>query len=219
MSYDWALKQIKNLNKSTSENEEFDPDYLHLRNPYYDKIIENIFYNEFLPKIENAFSDSLFNIHKESDYPNLKNKISTKLCKKFIFCVDCSEISRLNRAWHTCFTLELFKRSYIFRTELTIYLPGNYNVNKILQLLKNKHFRGLPPKLQMNDNNYSIQFRDEKGTHWGMESHDEASGKVTKNISQIQNILTFLNNKEKELNKDKNFMKLENLLVNYFENF
>lgn len=223
MSFEWAIKQINDLRKNTPEKENFDPDYLHLRNPYYENLIEDIFFDKFLPKIESAFDNRQFEIHKNNDYPSLDNKFCTKLCKKFVFLIEDPErpfqIGCLNKSWFTRFKLEIFKAHYMFGIELFLYLPEEYDINKIMTLLKNDFFEGNRPDLSVDNDIYSIKFTQGKGAGWGLESYDEASENIYKKLRQIQNILTFLNNNENQLNSEEKFNTLENLLINSFESY
>jgi len=223
MSYDWVFSEISDLIKSPPKEFNFDSDYLHLRNPNSEKIIDDVFYKNFLPKIEQAFHNSPFKIHKDDDYPDFKNIIRARLVKGFTLVIDDPErpfqLGIVNKIWYSRFEFELSKYDYMFMTDLFLYLPEDYDIKKIIQLLKNPYFKGLPPDLSLDDKYYSLRFHNGKGSGWGLETYDEAANNISKKIIQIQMILKFLNENENELNTDKNFSKLENLLVNYFDNW
>ena len=223
MAYDWVFNEVNNLIKSPLKGFNFDEDYLHLRNPESEKIIDVIFFKKFFPKIEKAFQKSNFIIYKDKDYPHFINKISVRLVKHFSIFIDDPKRpikpGLQNRIWVSRFNLELSKYDYMLSTELILYLPEDFEINKILQLLKNPYFEGLPPDLSIDGNSYAIKFHTGKGAGWGLESYDEAANLVVKKIIHNHKLLNFLNEHEYSLNNEDTFIKLENLLVNHFENW
>ena len=223
MSYNWVFNEINNLIQSPPKGFNFDPDYLHLINPASEKIIDEIFYNKFLPKIEKSFNNSSFNILKDKDYPLFETKVSVRLVKEFRLVIEDPDRpfrpGEFNKIWFSRFELELSKYDYMFSTDLVIYFPEDFDFSKIIQLLKNPYFEGLPPELSLDDKYYSIKFHNGKGSGWGLKTYDEATTIISKKIVEIQKILKFLNDNENELNNERTYLKLENLLVNYFDNW
>jgi hypothetical protein len=223
MSYDWIFREMSNLINSPSKEQEFDSDCLNLRNPDADKVIDGLFRNTFLPQIEKAFHNSAFEISKGANYPTLENNASIRLTKQFTLVIDDPgrpfEPGELNKTWFARCDLELSKYDYLFSTDLILLLPVDYEITKIILLMKNPYFKGLPPELTMDDECYSIKFHNGRGASWGLRSRDEAATGICEELRKLQRILTFLNENEFELNTEKNYMKLENLLVSYFDNW
>jgi hypothetical protein len=222
MSYEWVYPELNKLLLSPPTKEfTFDPDYLHLGNPNTEKIIDEIFYNIFLPKIENAFVSSLFIIYKGDDYPSFKSKLSSRLIKEFTLVIEDPhrpfQPGKLNKTWYSRFELDLGKYDYRLSTDMHIYFPINYDINKILQLMKNPYFEGSPPELSCDDEYFTLVFHTGEGAGWGLEFYEEAANKIFESVMQMQKILKFLN--ENDLSTKNNFSKLENYLVNYFDNW
>jgi hypothetical protein len=222
MSYDWIFSKINNLIESPPNDYNFDPDYLHLVNPTSEKIIDDMFFKIFLPKIEKSFNNSPFEIFKDDNYPYFNNKICAKLSKDFVLVIDDPkrpfEYGIGNKMWYSRFELVLSKYDYMFTTDLILYLPENYDIKKIIRLMKDPYFVGLPPNLSIDDKSYSLKFCTGKGAGWGLETYDSAANNISDKIIQIQTILKFLNINESELNTEVNFTKLEKLLERYFDN-
>jgi hypothetical protein len=85
--------------------------------------------------------------------------------------------------------------------------------------MKNPYLVGMPPELSINDELYSLKFHTGAGAGWGLESSDIAIENISKKILLMQKILRFINMNENKLNDENIFIKLENLFVNYFENW
>jgi hypothetical protein len=221
-SFDWIYPELNKLLLSPpNDSYIFDPDYLHLRNPNAEKIIDEIFYKTFLPEIENAFNNSPFIIYKGENYPGFETKISSRLIKSFTLLIEDPqrpfELGALNKTWYSRFELEIGKNDFMLLTDLHLYFPIDFDINKILQLMRNPYFEGLPPQLSCDDRIFTLEFHKGTGASWGLESYEAAANNISKRIIQMQKILKFMN--ENDLSIEKNFTKLENYLVTYFDNW
>jgi hypothetical protein len=164
--------------------------------------------------------NSAFEMYKDDNFPRLENKTSNRLAKEFTIIIDDSDRpilpGEVNRTWFCRCELELFADHYMFKRKLCVYFPEDYDITKILRLLRHPYFVGAPPKLSIDDKSYSIQFEKGTGYDLGMGADEDAATGVMKTLIKIQKILKFLNENEFDLDTEKTYMKLENMLVSCF---
>ena len=221
----WQSSELKLFLNKYTENELFDAESVHLSNPEYRQKIDNIIANNIWSGVKRGVSDStIAAILPKNDKDiseNIEEQWHTYTAKSLTFILSDPErpIGTRNTMWLCRSKIRCSVIDYMISFDFSIYFPSNFDMEKILYLLKSPAFVGMPPELSHEEDIdgegiFILKFSKGTGAGGGLLSYanvaeDEVFNEVQKNL----NVIYALNTLEVDFNRDESFVDLYEALV------
>ena len=129
-----------------------------------------------------------------------------------------------NVSWYCRGKITCSVMDYMVSFDLFVYFPVEFSLRKIIRLLKNPKFAGMPPNLSYENSSdnreiFFVSFSKGTGAGWGLHSYEEAANRICEGIKQNIIIAKTIYDLEKDYKNTLIFNKLERFLVQTYESF
>jgi len=124
-------------------------------------------------------------------------------------------------SWHCRGKILCSVSDYMLSVDFYVYLPEDFSWRKLLRLLKNPEFAGLPPelsyeKLLSGKGIFSLAFKKGSGAGWGLRNHNEAASIIREEIQSNIEVIQAVYELERDYQNTEAFNELEKVLVRNF---
>jgi hypothetical protein len=207
------------------------PDYeaLYLSNPKYQHEIDDIIVNTVWPSVKKCTQKSavIASLAKNEEDPlaNIKEEWFPKITRTLTFLltdperpIGCSSIR-----WFCRGTIQCSAIDYMISFEFYLYLPVCFDMDKILFLLKNENFVGMPPELSYarnieDDGELVLKFTKGRGVGGGLLTYGPiAAEQVFNDVQDNLDLIYTVNDLEIDFNRKDSFDRLYQALVHAYQ--
>jgi len=221
----WQLSELNQFLNKHKQNELFDAESVHLSNPAYQQKIDEIVTNNVWSGVEKGVLDSTIAAilsKNDNDVPdNIEEEWHTYTAKSLTFMLSDPErpIGSYRTMWTCRGKVRCSVIDYMISFDFYIYFPSDFDMKKILFLLKNQSFVGMPPELSYEESLdgesiFILKFSKGTGAGGGLLSYAHvAENNVCNEVQKNLNIIYALNTLEVDFNRDESFDDLFNTLV------
>lgn len=226
----WQYRELRKYLEVHSHDKELALKAVHLIDSNQTKEIDGIMINNLWPAvIKGVGTSGIWLKPLKEGYPksSIEDENHIYCARALTFLLEDpnrpltygSDVSWYCRGKITCSVMD-----YMVSFDLFIQFPVDFSFKKILRLLKNPKFVGMPPKLsyeRFSDNQGAlcVAFSKGAGAGWGLHSYKEAADRICAAIKQNIMIAKTLYVLEEDFNNALAFNDLERFLVQAYENF
>jgi hypothetical protein len=226
----WQYKELRKYLEVHSNDQELTLKAVHLINSEQVKKIDSILIDNLWPAVIKGVGTSGFWLKPlKEGYPKsaIEDENHIYCARSLTFLLEDpnrplsygSDVSWYCRGKITCSVMD-----YMVSFDLFVYLPVEFSFKKIIRLLKNPKFAGMPPNLSYESSSDNkgilcIAFSKGAGAGWGLHSYEEAANRICEAIKQNIMIAKTLYTLEEDYSNTLIFNKLERSLVQTYENF
>lgn len=226
----WQYKELQKYLEVHSDDKELPLKAVQLINSDQVKKIDSIMIDNLWPAVIKAVGTSGFWLKTlKEGYPKsaIEDENHIYCARSLTFLLEDpkrplsygSDVSWYCRGKISCSVMD-----YMVSFDLYIYFPVDFSFKKILRLLKNPTFAGMPPTLsfESSSNNkdiFCVAFSKGAGAGWGLHSYEEAANRICEAINQNIIIAKTLYSLEEDYKSTLIFNKLARSLEQAYENF
>lgn len=221
----WQILELQKFLKQQAEDELPDAKSVYLSNPKYrreiDAIIVSIWESVRRSVQDSAVSATLAN-EDQNVFNNIEEKWHKYTTRTLTFMLSDPErpMGAETTKWYCRGNIQCSVIDYMISFDFFIYFPSTIDINKILFLLKNPAFIGMPPELsyeQRIDGEGELSLKFSKGygagggglLTYGEHAETHAFDEVRNNV----NVIYALNALEADFNRNESFDNLYTALV------
>jgi len=223
----WQYAGLRSFFENHARDEDFNSRTVFLTNPKEKQFLDEIIHKYLWPGVLKGVSTSGIWIKAlEGTFPRsgIEDEMHQHTTRTLTFLLEDprrqisfgSDVPWFCRGKIQCSVLD-----YMISFDLYVYLPEAFSFKKIIRLLKNSEFSGLPPELSFNKSIYGkgifcLAFTTGNGAGWDLHSYQEASSKVKDAIIQNIEVIRAIYALEQDYKSTKNFNKFELALIAAF---
>ena len=226
----WQLGELKKYLEANKEDPLLNSRRVCLVNPEQRKEVNNIILQYLWPAvIKGIGSSGLWIRSLKNGYPktDIEDKDYPYSASELIFLLEDPKRPlsfNSNPPWYCRGTITCSVLDYLLSFDFMVYFPESFSIPKILRLLKNPMFAGYPPDLSYNASPdgtgiYVVSFSRGSGAGWGINSHNDAAGKIIDEIRQNIKIIHAIYDLEMDFKSTKKFNVLEKALINLYASY
>ena len=230
MKDSWHFAEVQNFLNKHIHDDHIDTKSVYLSNPEYRQKIDNVIANNIWPSIKKSVQESAISAILSSDdndvYFNIEEQWHTYTTKTLMFMLSDPERpigTRITR-WFCRGKIQCSPIDYMISFDFYINFPLSFDMEKILFLLKNPAFAGMPPKLSYeqgieDEGEYSLKFSKGYGAGGGgfFSYIEQAEAHAFNEVQNNLNLIYALNSLEIDFNRNESFDKLCNSLFLAYE--
>jgi hypothetical protein len=229
-SLDWRYRELARWIESHRSEAFFDARTIHLANPERIEEIDDLIKTYFWPAIKNGVEGTGLRIFGDAvDQVETVDDIHY-VARSFNFVLEDPNRPWKNLPngamppWYCRGNLKCSLLSYTLSFDFLIDLPISFSIEKIIQLIRDRRFRGLPPELTVTaDPNeqefYHLAFHNGHGAGFLLEEPAEAAKSVeTRGRTNIE-IVKCVDRVIENLDSDWAFAQLKKALLTGYEAF
>ncbi len=225
----WQILELRKFLDHHAEDELFDAESIYLSNPKYRQEIDNIIVNIW-EGVKRGVQDSAVSLtlanQDEDVFSNIEEKWRKYTTKTLTFLLSDPErpIGYGITRWYCRGNIQCSVTEYMISFDFYIYFPLTFDVKKILFLLKNPSFIGMPPELSYEqgidaEGELSLKFSKGYGAGGGglLSYSEQAEAHAFDEVQNNLNVIYALNALEADFNRDESFDHLCEALVTAYQ--
>ena len=230
MKDSWHFTELKLFLNKHTRDDLIDTESVYLSNPEYRQKIDNVIANNIWPSIKKSVRESAISAILAKDdkdiYYNIEEKWNTYTTKILTFMLSDPErpIGAGSTRWFCRGKIQCSAIDYMISFDFYIYFPLAFDMKKILFLLKNPAFIGMPPELSYEEGieaggEFSLKFSKSYGVGGGRLFNyiEQAEAHAFNEVQNNLNLIYALNSLEIDFNRKESFDKLCEALVLAYE--
>jgi hypothetical protein len=227
---DWRYRELAKWIESNRGEPFFAARTTYLANPETIKNIDDLVKKYFWPAIKNAMDGSGLRA-----FGDPLDKLETLddihyVARSFAFVLEDPKRPLTNLPtgiappWYCRGNLKCSLLSYMLSFDFLIDLPISFSLEKILELIGDRRFRGLPPELtvtvDMNEQEfYHLSFHNGHGAGFMLEEPAEAARSIRDRVKINIEIAKCVDSLVRDLASDLAFARLKKALLTGYEAF
>ena len=226
----WQHGELKKYLEANGEDPLLDSRRVCLVNPDQRKEVTTIILQYLWPAaLKGVDSSGLLISSFKNGYPktDIEDKDYPYTASELIFLLeDPKRPLSFNSTppWYCRGTITCSVLDYFLSFDFMLYFPESFSISKMIRLLKNPLFAGNPPDLSYNASPhgaemYVVSFSRGTGAGWGINSYNDAAGKIIDEIRQNIDIIHAMCDLEMDFKSTKKFNVLEDALINLYASY
>ncbi len=221
----WQILELQKILKQEAEDELSDAKSVYLSNPKYRREIDNIIV-DIWESVKRSVQDSAVSAtlaNEDQDvFNNIEDKWHKYTTRTLTFMLSDPErpIGAEATKWYCRGNIQCSVIDYMISFDFFIYLPLTIDFNKILFLLKNPAFIGMPPELSYEqringEGELSLKFSKGFGEEGGglLTYGEHAKAYAFDEVRNNVDLIYALNALEADFNRNESFDNLYKALV------
>lgn len=225
---DWRYKELaKWINRERAKSS-FEDRTVFLANPKIAKEIGDLIRRYFWPAIQKGLEGTGLEVLGDA-LEQLETVDDMKYtARSLTFVIDDPDRSLKNLphrqvpAWYCRGTLRCSRLSYMLSFDFLIHLPISFSKEKIIELIGEPRFSGLPPELTVtSDRNrqkfYQIAFHEGHGADFGLKSPRDVAASINERVKLNVEIAKCVDEVLRDTDSDWAFARLKRALLKGYE--
>jgi hypothetical protein len=224
MKETWHISELRKYLSTHAQNDQLDTKTVFLSNPKQRKEIDDIICTKIWPGVTKGVVDSpvIVTLGKHRDLiDNIIEEWHVDTTKSLTFLLSDPERPLgvgSNIRWYCRGKIQCSVLGYMISFDFYIFFPFTFNLKKILVLLKDDAFKGMPPELSYEyledgEGEFIVKFSKGSGAGWGLRSYKEAEDHAFREVQNNLDIIYALNKLEVDYRNAKSFEKLHGVLI------
>ena len=227
MKEQWQHSELNLFIEQHKQDQYFDAKSVHLTNPEFKKKLDDILAKNVWKGITDGVADSTIHATLPKDpkdiYKNIEDEWHPYVSRTLTFLLSDPErpIGYYSSTWLCRGKVRCSAESFMISFEFNIYFPSDFDMSKILYLLKSQAFTTMPPELSYEEYRdsdgegiYILKFTKGTGSGGGLLNYGNIAeydvyNEVIKNLDIIYALNTF----EIDYNRQESFDRLCQALV------
>jgi len=223
----WQCSELQRYLNKRSQDPEVDSKTVFLANPQEKTELDNIILKHLWPSVIRGLGSSgIWTKSLKEGFPKSaiedENYLYTARSLTFLLEDSRRQIFPMGDVpWYCRGKIQCSVSDYMLSFDFYVYFPEDFSSKKIIRLLKNPEFAGLPPELSYEQplsgkGIFSLAFSKGSGAGWGFKSYDEPASRVRQEIHSNIEVIKAVYELERDYKSTKAFNQLERVLVRIF---
>ncbi len=226
---DWRYQELASWIETSKEDPLFDDKTVFLLNPASLKVVDELIKRYFWPAMEKGVKGTGLEVSREAvNYIETVNAKYVTRSLTFVLEDPQRSLSNLSHGeippWYCRGNIKASLLNYMLSFDFLIYLPISFSIEKIIRLIGDDKFAGLPPKLTIGEYprgnpSFDIAFSSGRGAGFGLQNYAEAASSTENRVRHNAKITKCVDELYKDLNNDEVFKELTKALLEEYEAF
>ncbi len=229
MGDDWRYRELAKWIEANRGDLLFEDKTTFLANPDTIRQIDEIIKNHFWPAVRRGVKGTGIDVSDDAlDYIETTN--DKYVTRSTTFLLEDPRRPLTNRTdggmppWYCRGNIKSSLINYMISFDLFIYLPISFNIEKIIRLLGDERFSGLPPELKIGQfpqgkHCFDVSFHSGRGAGFGLENYEQAAQRIEKRVRANTAIVKRVDDLFNDVDSNDAFEELKGALLEEYEAF